>query len=162
MAKKSQRSARRSVPLKKALDRQLLALAKAAASARLTGSHIDEHSYDFDAGEPDLGYLCLLTHDLLDNVVRTLASLRTSFLGSEPMAIATVIEIQRQQLFKVQAVLETMTHSMRTIRSQQREADLSPMFVELGTACESGLGALDPVALGLPIPNLCSSHSPDE
>jgi hypothetical protein len=153
MRKTAKRAARRKTSLKEVLDRQLIALAEASSSACLTGIHIDERS-DFDVGEPDLGYLCKVTHDLLDNIVRVLASLRSDLLGSEPLALATLIETQRQQLFRAQAVVESAVVCMRAYHKKHGEADLSPVFGKVNHACQAALAELDSASLGLPSPSM--------
>ena len=123
-------------------------LQEAEATALGTAPSIHE-SCDFNSDQPNLGYLCEHVAELMNGAAAKL--LVASVLQAHSLALAVAIEEQRLRLRRTQAVLCSMTYFLRTT-PQPNAPHLLVVFSSLAATCELALTALDPVALGLPIP----------
>lgn len=123
-------------------------LQEAGATALRTASSILE-SCDLNSDQPNWGYLCEQVAELMNGAAAKL--LVASVLRVAPLALAGAIEEQRRRLRRTQAVLFLITHFLRTA-PQPNAPHLLVVFSSLTVTCESALTALDPLALGLPIP----------
>ena len=125
------------------LDNVRRELQKAGAAARDTAPSIHDR-YEFESGEPDLGYLSELVAELMNGIAAKLVV--ASVLRARSLAVSRAIEEQRRRLRQAQAVLRSMAHFLRT----QQAPHLLAFVSSLTATCESALTALDPMALGLP------------
>jgi hypothetical protein len=128
------------------LDNVRRELQKAGAMARDTAPSIHER-YEFESGEPDLGYLSEIVADLMNGIAAKLVV--ASVLRARSLGVSLAIEEQRRRLRQAQAVLCSMAHFLRT---QPQAPHLVAFVSSLTATCESALNALDPTALGLPTP----------
>ena len=128
------------------LDNVRRELQKAGATARDTAPSIHER-YEFESGEPDLGYLSEIVADLMNGIAAKLVV--ASVLRARSLGVSLAIEEQRRRLRQAQAVLCSMA---RFLRTQPPAPHLFAFVSSLTATCESALTALDPTALGLPTP----------
>lgn len=122
--------------------------AGATARGRAPSTH---ESFYFEPEQRHLGYLCELVAELMNAIAAKLVV--ASVLQTRSLALAVAIEEQRRRLRQAQAVLCSMTYCLRTA-PQPQAPHLTFVFSSLNAICESALTALNPVALGLPIPAL--------
>lgn len=131
-----------------ALDNVRRQLQQAGATARGTAPSIHQ-SCDFESDQPDFGCLCELVAELIESVASKLVVV--SVLQARSLGLAIAIEAQRRRLRRTRAVLCSMTYFLRTA-PLPGAPNLLVVLSSLTATCQSVLTALDPVALGLPIP----------
>lgn len=102
---------------------------------------------EFDS--PNAGLLCEQIAELMDGIAGKLVV--AIVLGGCSLALALAIEEQRRRLRRTQAVLQAATYFLRR-DPEPKASELLATLMSLATICESALTALDPTALGLPIP----------
>ncbi len=139
----------------KAIEAQRSHLAQVQAIVHANANLLHE-SYRFEAGEADLGYCADVVCDMLGCVMAALEPL-TIVPGQDgppddPMALAHKIEAPRQQVFHAQAVAQAIENLMQTHQFEEGEANLSVVFSAVVEMMETAISELEPLRLGLPIP----------
>lgn len=149
--------------LAKAIEAERQALSHALAIVHSNGELLRE-SYRFERGEADLGYCCDVVCTMLKRVIAALRSLGQaprSGSAADRMTLAKALEVQRQVLFRAQAVAELIRLRLEAHDFRQRnDADLGVIFASIDQTLDRTLTALEPLCLGLPIPHF--DGRPDE
>lgn len=134
-------------------QRQHLAQLQAIVGSNANLLH---ESYRFEVGEADLGYCADVVRDMLGQIIAALEPLtivpEQDGPLSDPMTLAHKIEAPRQQLFRAQAVAQAIENLMQTHQFEQGEANLTVVFHAIVEMMEKAISGLEPLHLGLPIP----------
>lgn len=163
MAKKdkqgSQPASERQLPnlktVAKAIEAQRRDLAQLQAIVHTNANLLNE-AYRFERGEADLGYCADVVCDMLGKIIGALEPLTIAPEQDgpprDPMTLAHKIEAPRQQLFRAQAVAQAIENLMQAHQFEEGEANLSVVFHAFVEMMEKAISALEPLRLGLPIP----------
>jgi hypothetical protein len=115
-------------------------------------------SYQYEVDEADLGYCCDVIRDMLERVTKALQPLipvsEVARRLGDPLSLAAAIELQRQVLFRAQAVARAVATLLRAHPVGPRDADLGPSFVSIDSTLEWVISEIEPLHLGLPIPRI--------
>lgn len=150
--------------LAKAIEVQRQPLCKTQAIARAAATRLIA-TCDFALGEPVLGYCLNVIEEIVGRVAIALkpVNLLPAPDGQvlDTYGLAKAIDAQREQLFRAQAVAQTVAALLRATENTDRaEPDVCAVLNVIDETLDKALTALEPLCLGLPAPDF--DDQPDE
>lgn len=150
--------------LAKAVEAQRQPLRKTQAIARSLATRLIATGA-FALGGPVLGYCLKVIEEIVGPVTIALKSVNLMPTADDQVldtpGLAKAIDAQREQLFRAQAVAQTVAVLLRAAENTDRaEPDVCAALNVIDETLDKALTALEPLCLGLPIPDF--EDWPDE